>query len=92
MTSPKIVQDVHRLAKRLATLSKLISKATNSNLPFFKILKGAKKFKWNSEYKKAFIKLKEYLTKPKLLSKPKSDEELSLYLVVSLTTVNMTFI
>lgn len=44
-----------------------------------------------AQSEKAFVKLEKYLTKLLLLSKPKL-EELSLYLVVSLTTISTTLV
>lgn len=49
MTSLKTLKDVQRQAGRLATLNKFISKVKKRNLPFFKNLKGAKKFKWSQK-------------------------------------------
>ena len=57
---------------------------------FFKTLKKA--FKWTNECQKAFEELKVYLASPPLLSPSKPGEELSLYLVVSPTTVNSALI
>ena len=41
MTSPKTVKEVQKLTRRIATLNKFVSKATNKCLPFFKTLKQA---------------------------------------------------
>ena len=59
-------------------------------MPFFKVLKKA--FRWTYEYKEALSKLKEYLTKPPLLSPSMMGEELFLYLAVSNTAVSSTLI
>ena len=38
MTSPKTVKEVQKITRRIATLNKFISKATDKCLPFFKTL------------------------------------------------------
>ena len=55
-------------------------------MPFFKVLK--KVFQWTNEYEEALAKLKEYLTKPPLLSPSVMGKKLYLYLVVSNTAVS----
>ena len=64
--SPKIVKVVQSLIGKVAALNKFVSRATNKCMPFFKVLKKA--FRWTNEYEEALAKLKEYLTKPPLLS------------------------
>ena len=41
MTSPKNVKEVQKLTGRIVALNKIISKATDKCLPFFKTLKQA---------------------------------------------------
>lgn len=88
MTPPKTMKNVQRLANKLVALSRFISKATDKNLPFFKVLRNAKTFEWTDDCEKAFTKLKNYLSNPLLLSKSNPKEELFLYLVVSSTVMN----
>ena len=59
-------------------------------MPFFKVLK--KVFQWTDECEKALAKLKEYLTKPPLLSPSVIGEKLYLYLAVSNIEVSSTLI
>ena len=92
MEVPKSVKDVQRLAGRLATLTRFVSRSTDRSLPFFKILKGIKKFEWTKECEEAFAQLKAYLTQPPLLSKPKVGESILLYLAVSPTAVSSVLI
>ena len=60
MMSPKTVKEVQKLTRRIATLNKFVSKATNKCLPFFKTLKQA--FAWTNECEIAFQELKRYLS------------------------------
>ncbi|KAL2527153.1 Ribonuclease H [Abeliophyllum distichum] len=69
-----------------------VSKATDKCLPFFKILKGGKRFKWTTECETAFHALKEHLGHAPLLSKPKVGEPMLLYLAVSEESVSSVLI
>ena len=46
------IKEVKSLTRRVATLNRFVSKATDKCLPFFKILKKA--FEWTDECQKAF--------------------------------------
>ena len=59
-------------------------------MPLFKVLK--KVFQWTDEYEEALAKLKEYLTKPPLLSPLVMGENLFIYLAVSNATVSSALI
>ena len=87
---PKNVKEIQSLTRRVATLNKFVSKATNKCLPFFKVLRKA--FEWMDECQKAFQDLKVYLTTAPLLSPSIQGEELYLYLAVSPHAVSSTLI
>jgi hypothetical protein len=55
-------------------------------------LRKNKAFEWNDECEKALQDLKEYLTSPPLLSKPKDNETLLIYLAVSSTAVSAVLV
>ena len=75
---------------RVAALNRFVSRATDKCLPFFKTLK--KSFEWNDECQRAYAELKAYLMYLPLLNPSKPNEEVSLYLVVSLTIISLTLI
>ena len=75
---------------KVAALNRFVSRATDKCMPFFKVLKKA--FQWNDKYEEALAKLKEYLTKPPLLSPLAMGEKLFLYLAVSNTAVSSALI
>ena len=75
---------------KVATLNRFVSKATDKCMPFSKVLKKA--FLWNDECEEALAKLKEYLTKPPLISPSVMGEKLFLYLAISNTAVSSTLI
>lgn len=90
MISPKSVKKVQRLTGQVATSNMFVSRAIDKCLPFFKILKQA--FQWMKECKEAFQALKDYLSKPPLLSLSVEGEDLFLYLAISQTVVSSTLI
>ena len=75
---------------KVVALNRFISMATDKCMPFFKVLK--KSFQWINECKEALAKLKEYLTKPPLLSPSVMGQKLYLYLAISNTAVSSALI
>ena len=55
-------------------------------------LKKNKSFQWTSEQEVAFQELKNYLSNPLLLAKPKPDEPLPLYLSVTESSVSAVLV
>ena len=90
MTSPRSVKEVQRLTRRIATLNRFVSRAIDKCLPFFKTLK--QDFHWTDECEAAFQALKDYLSKPPLLSLFVKGKDLFLYLAVSQTAVSSVLI
>lgn len=90
MECPKSIKEVQSLNGKVSALNKLVSKATNKCLPFFKTLKKA--FEWTDDCQRAFEEIKTYLLSPPLFSPSKPNEELFLYLPVSSTDVSLALI
>ncbi|KAM1699398.1 hypothetical protein ACFX1Q_030440 [Malus domestica] len=64
-------KDIQSLTGKVAALPRFIFKATDRCAPFFKVLKGSKKYiTWTDECADAFKNLKYYMSKAHLLSKP----------------------
>ena len=84
------MKEVQSLIEKVAALNRFVSRATDKCMLFFKILKKA--FQWTDECEEALAKIKEYLTKPPLLSPSMMGEKLYLYLVVSNTLVSSVLI
>ncbi|XP_075515931.1 uncharacterized protein LOC142550751 [Primulina tabacum] len=80
MTPPGNLQEVQKLAGRIAALSRFISRAAHRSLPFFRVIRKAKKFEWDEECVKAFDDLKKHLAELPILAKPASGEPLYVYL------------
>ena len=68
---------------KIAALNYFISRSTDRCLPFYKLLKGNKKFEWNIECDSALKELKAYISEPPVLSKPIVGENLFLYVETS---------
>ncbi|XP_045796465.1 uncharacterized protein LOC123890806 [Trifolium pratense] len=83
MRSPISAKEVQRLTGRIASLTRFLPCSADKNLPFFQLLRKNEKFCWTEECEGAFQKLKEFLTTPPILVKPKLGTPLILYLAVS---------
>ncbi|XP_075481101.1 uncharacterized protein LOC142521805 [Primulina tabacum] len=80
MSPPGNLQEVQKLTGRIAALSRFISRAVHRSLPFFCVLRKAKRFEWDEECMKAFDDLKTYLAELPILAKPAPGEQLYVYL------------
>lgn len=89
-SSPKTIKEVQKPTRKVTTLNRFMSKATNKWLPFFKTLKYD--FAWTSDCEATFHELKHYLSNPPLLSSSTEGEDLFMYLVVSDIAVSATLI
>jgi hypothetical protein len=75
----------------MAALDRFISKLGERGLPFFKLLKHQEKFVWTPEADQALAQLKDFLSKPLVLTAPRKKEQLLLYLAAT-THVDSTTI
>ncbi|KAL0373390.1 UNVERIFIED_CONTAM: hypothetical protein Sradi_3254700 [Sesamum radiatum] len=78
MKAPTNINEVQRLTVRIAALRHFISKAAEKRLPFFKVLRKAKNFEWDTSCQQAFKELKNYLAGLSLLVKPIQGDTLPL--------------
>ena len=76
----------------MAALSHFISRLGEKGLPFFKLLKATEKFEWSEEVDAAFRQLKQYLTSPPVLTAPREDETLLLYIAATNRVVSTTMV
>jgi hypothetical protein len=92
MEPPSTKKGAQRLAGRLASLNRFISRSAERNLPFFEILKSAKVFQWVSAQQKAFEELKQYLIDLTTLTPPMPWAPLLLYVAASHSAVSATLV
>ncbi|KAL0406282.1 UNVERIFIED_CONTAM: Enzymatic polyprotein [Sesamum latifolium] len=78
--------------RRIAALSRFISKSAEKSLPFFKTLRKAKTFEWGTPCQLAFEELKTYLARLPLLVKPSPGKNLYLYLSAAPQAVSSVLI
>jgi hypothetical protein len=79
MEPPNSRKGAQRLAGRLTSLNRFISRSVERNLPFFEVLKSAKVFQWGPPQQKAFEELKQYLMDLITLTPPSLGTTLLLY-------------
>ena len=76
----------------IVTLNRFISRSADRCRPFFLLLNKWKGFKWTKECALAFQQLKEYLSRPPIMSSPEADEVLFTYIAVALHAVSLVLI
>nr|GEV91548.1 hypothetical protein [Tanacetum cinerariifolium] len=90
---PRALKDIQSLNRKLAALSRFLSKGAERSLPFFKVLKickGKKKIHWTNEADKAFKEMKKFVQAFPKLTAPKVGETLIMYLAASKENINVT--
>jgi ribonuclease HI len=92
MKAPAYIKDVQKLTGCMAALNRFISKIGERGLPFFKLLKLQEKFVWTPEADQALEQLKDFLSKPPVLTAPRKKEQLLLYLAVTAHVVSTAII
>jgi dsDNA-binding SOS-regulon protein len=92
MKAPTCIKDVQKLTECMAALNRFISKLGEQGLPFFKLLKHQEKFVWTQEADQALAQLKDFLSKPPVLTTPRKKEQLLLYLAATTHVVSTAII
>jgi hypothetical protein len=92
MKAPTCIKDVQKLTGCMAALNRFISKLGERGLPFLKLLKHQEKFVWTSEADQALAQLKDFLSKPQVLTTPRKGEQLLLYLAATTHVVSIAII
>jgi hypothetical protein len=92
MKAPTCIKDVQKLTRCMAALNRFISKLREREVPFFKLLKRQEKFVWTPEAYQALAQLKDFLSKPPVLTAPRKGEQLLLYLAATTHVVSTTIV
>jgi hypothetical protein len=92
MKAPTCIKDMQKLTGCMAALNRFISKLGERGLPFFKLLKHQEKFVWTPEADQALAMLKDFLSKPPVLTAPRKKEQLLLYLAATTQVVSTAII
>ena len=75
-----------------AALNRLISRLADRCRSFFQLLQRWKIFEWTKECSSTFQQLKEYLSRPPIMSKPDEEEVLFAYIAVASHMVSLVLI
>jgi dsDNA-binding SOS-regulon protein len=92
MKAPTCIKDMQKLTGCMAALNRFISKLGERELPFFKLLKHQEKFVWTPEADQALAQLKDFLSKPPVLTAPRKKEQLPLYLAANTHVVSTAIV
>jgi hypothetical protein len=92
MKAPTCIKDVQKLTGCTEALNRFISKLGERGLPFFKLLKHQEKFMWTPKADQALAQLKDFLSKPPVLTAPRKKAQLLLYLAATTHVVSTTII
>jgi hypothetical protein len=92
MKAPTCIKDMQKLTGCMAALNRFISKLGERGLPFFKLLKHQEKFAWTPKADQALAQLKDFLSKPPVLTAPRKSEQLLLYLVATTHVVSTAIV
>ena len=92
MQPPRNPKEVQKLIGMIAALNRFISRSADRCRPFFLLLNKWKGFEWTEECALAFQQLKEYLSRPPIMSSPEADEVLFVYIAVAPHAVSLVLI
>ena len=79
LAKPKCINDVQRLAGRIAALSRFVSRLGEKAIPLYQMLKKTDNFVWSDAANEAFEDLKRQLANPPVLAAPVDKEPFLLY-------------
>jgi hypothetical protein len=92
MKAPTCIKDMQKLTGCMAALNRFILKLGERGLPFFKLLKHQEKFAWTPDAGQALAQLKDFLSKPPVLTAPCKSEQLLLYLAATTHVVSTAIV
>ena len=92
MQPPWNPKDVQKLTGMIAALNRFISWSVDKCRPFFLLMNKWKGFEWTEECALAFRQLKEYLSRPLIMSSPEMDKVLFTYITVAPHVVSLVLI
>ena len=89
---PQNAKEVQKLTRMIAALNRFISKSADRCRPFYLLINNWKGFEWFEDCTVAFQQLKEYLSRPPIISSPATDEVLYAYIVAAPHAVSLVLI
>ena len=92
LQAPRNPKEVQKLTGMIAALNWFISQSADRCHPFYLLMNKWKVFEWSEDCALAFRQLKEYLSRPPIMSSLEADEVLFAYIVVAPHTVSLVLI
>ena len=89
---PRNAKEVQKLTGMIAALNRIISRSTDRCRPFYLLINKWKGFEWSEDCTTTFQQLKEYLSRPPIMSSPVADEVLYVYIAVAPHAVSLVLI
>ena len=92
LAKPKCINDVQRLAGRIAALSRFVSPLGEKAIPLYQMLKKTDNFVLRDAANEAFEDLKRQLANPPILAAPVDKEPLLLYVAAKARAVSVAIV
>ena len=89
---PRNAKEVQKLTGMITALNRFISRSADRCRPFYLLINKWKGFEWSEDCTAAFQQLKEYLSRPPIMSSPANDEVLYAYIAVAPHVVSLVLI
>ena len=89
LAKPACINDVQRLAGRIAALSRFVSRLGEKAIPLCQMMKKIDHFVWTDAADQAFEALKKQLAEPLILAAPIDKEPLLLYVAANSRAVSV---
>ena len=92
LAKPACINDVQRLAGRVAALSRFISRLGEKAIPLYQMMKKTDDFVWSDAANVAFEDFKRQLAEPPVLAAPIDKEPLLLYVAANTRAVSVAIV
>ena len=92
LQAPWNPKEVQKLTGMVVALNRFISRPVDRCRPFYLLMNKLKGFEWSEDCVLAFQKLKEYLSRPPIMSSLEADEVLFAYIAVAPHTVSLVLL
>ena len=85
-------KEIQRLTRMTAALNRFISRSADRCRPFFLLINKWKGFEWSEKCAQAFQQLKDYLSRPPIMSSLETNEVLFAYIAVAPHAMSLVLI
>src|SRR6266511_2019908 len=92
LAKPACVNDVQRMAGRIAALSRFISRLAEKATPLYQLMKKTDHFVWSDAANQAIEDLKKQLAEPPILAAPIDKEPLLLYVAANSQAISVAIV